>query len=132
MAAPQQYTADQYSQPQIRILSQRFEQDPNTGSYEYSYEQDNGQSVSIASPIAYSYEVQLSFSFSVQTLNNLDLKCVTFQRYPTVMVPDVVNRACMYVCVCVLLSGGRAGSGVPRTGAGDGQPHPGGQLPVRR
>ena len=51
MAAPQTYGNDQYvnNQPQINILSQKFEQDPNTGNYEYSYEQDNGQAVSIAS-----------------------------------------------------------------------------------
>ena len=48
MAAPQTYGNDQYvnNQPQINILSQKFEQDPNTGNYEYSYEQDNGQAVS--------------------------------------------------------------------------------------
>ena len=47
MAAPQKYSTNQYNnQPQIKILSQKFEQDPNTGNYEYSYEQDNGQAVS--------------------------------------------------------------------------------------
>ena len=48
-AAPQSYQPNQYSgntQPQINILSQSFEQDPNTGNYKYSYEQDNGQAVS--------------------------------------------------------------------------------------
>ncbi|XP_037090884.1 uncharacterized protein LOC119111163 [Pollicipes pollicipes] len=45
-AAPQNYNANQFVKsglPEIRILSQRFDQDPNTGNYEYSYEQDNGQ-----------------------------------------------------------------------------------------
>ncbi|XP_037090889.1 larval cuticle protein 65Ag1-like [Pollicipes pollicipes] len=47
-AAPQDYNANQFVRsglPEIRILSQRFDQDPNTGNYEYSYEQDNGQAV---------------------------------------------------------------------------------------
>ncbi|XP_043188562.1 larval cuticle protein 65Ag1-like [Amphibalanus amphitrite] len=46
-AAPQtNYQPNQYSgnpQPLINILSQSFEQDPNTGNYKHSYQQDNGQ-----------------------------------------------------------------------------------------
>ncbi|XP_043188557.1 cuticle protein CP14.6-like [Amphibalanus amphitrite] len=48
-AAPQiSNQPDQYSgnpQPLINILSQSFEQDPNTGNYKHSYQQDNGQAV---------------------------------------------------------------------------------------
>ncbi|XP_043188554.1 larval cuticle protein 65Ag1-like [Amphibalanus amphitrite] len=48
-AAPQiSYQPNQYSgspQPLINILSQSFEQDPNTGNYKHSYQQDNGQAV---------------------------------------------------------------------------------------
>ena len=57
-AAPQSYQQqpNQYSgnpQPQINILSQNFEQDPNTGNYKYSYEQDNGQAVSTGAGTTY-------------------------------------------------------------------------------
>ena len=47
-AAPQTYNAQFVSpplQPEVRIISQKFDQDPY-GNYEYAYEQDNGQKVS--------------------------------------------------------------------------------------
>ncbi|XP_037083701.1 larval cuticle protein 65Ag1-like [Pollicipes pollicipes] len=45
-AAPQGFQQNfPGSQPQVRIVSQRFEQDPQ-GNYEYGYDQDNGQIVS--------------------------------------------------------------------------------------
>ena len=47
-AAPQDPEYNQQfvsvSQPQIRIISQKFDQD-QYGNYEYAYEQDNGQKV---------------------------------------------------------------------------------------
>ena len=33
-------------QPEVRIISQKFEQDP-VGNYEYAYQQDNGQQVTV-------------------------------------------------------------------------------------
>ena len=43
-AAPQQNQQNYYQQPQIKLVSYRFNMD-NKGNYEYGYQQDNGQKV---------------------------------------------------------------------------------------
>ena len=51
-AAPQfnQNTSPIIAQPEVRVITETFDND-DSGNYEYSYEQDNGQRVRTASTL---------------------------------------------------------------------------------
>ena len=59
-AAPQQFISG--GQPEVRILDQKFDQDPS-GNYEYVYQQDNGQQVRIMKSIV-THRPAFTISFS--------------------------------------------------------------------